>query len=153
MSALKAALKLVAGLPVLLVGIAFMKLIGFAESIYPLRKRLVRRGYLVYSKPDSDTIRECECGYRGVLRVDKYRPEPMSDINWGLYCPECDEEHEGPLLAEDVGEYVNHSRNSDVMGGLVEIGNYAAFKAVQSHNSRYALPEEKIEALAMEARK
>lgn len=117
------------------------------ESIYPVRKRLVRRGWLGYSAPDADAIRECgECGYEGVLRVDKHRPAPMGPSNWALFCPDCNEEWDGPLHADEAAEYVA-ACSSDPMRAMLKLGGYGAFKAVRRHNSKDALPVARIREL------
>lgn len=125
-----------------------MKLIDTVERCYPLRLWLVRRGYIGYSAPDPSAILMCrDCDYRGVFRVDKHRPAPMSDVNWGLYCPGCGIEREGPMHSDAVAEYVNRCRATDVLGYLLKAGGYGAFKTVVSHNRQYALPVGKIREL------
>lgn len=130
------------------VAMGAMKVIGAAKEIYTLRRWLVAKGVFSYTPPDARAIRECpECDYCGVLAIDKHRPAPMSDINWELRCPDCRHTIEGPMHAEDVGEYVNLARDSDVMGAMVEVGNYGAFQVVTTHNAQYALSREQIEGL------
>jgi len=134
--------------PIVMVGMALLKVVAVAEEIYPLRRWLVQRGYLGYTAPDEEAIRECpDCDYVGVLNVDKHEYAPMSDINWGFHCPSCGNEIEGPVHIDTVAEYVNLCRASDVMGGAMKMGGYGAFKTVESHNSRYALPVERIREL------
>lgn len=140
--------RLAASLPIVLVGIALMKLMSLLESVHRIRVWLVRKGFSGYHVPDSEAIRDCpDCDYRGVLAIDKHRAAPMSDINWELCCPSCQTTVEGPLHADDVSEYVNYCRPSDSMGSMMAVGGFAAFKTVQSHNERYALPVERVEEL------
>jgi hypothetical protein len=148
MSKLRDFVRILIALPAVFLGMALLKIIALMEEIYPLRKRLVRRGYLGYTSPDSAAIRECAaCGYIGVLNVDKHEYAPMSDTNWGLHCPDCGTEIQGPIHIDSVAEYINLCRSSDVIGGVAKIGGYGAFKTVQAHNSRYALPLEKVREL------
>jgi len=103
---------------------------------------------LGYTPPDARAIRECpDCGYRGVLAVDKHRPAPMSEINWEIRCPECNQAVEGPLHLDKVAEYIDLTRGDEIMGTMIGFGNYAAYKTVRVHNSRFALSSEKIEEL------
>lgn len=134
--------------PLLLIGMALLKVEGIIREIYPLRRYLVRKNVFDYAPPQKDAIRECsECGYRGVVSIDKHRHAPMSDINWELRCPNCSQTIDGPMLAEDVGSYLNMAQNSDAIGSMVEVGGYAAYRVVTTHNAQYVLSCDKIQEL------
>lgn len=145
---LRSVFRVAIAIPAIFLMMILLKAVATIEQIYPLRRWLIKKGYLGYQPPDEKAIRHCsECDYRGVVAVDKHRPAPMSDINWELRCPKCSNTIEGPLFAEDVGEYVNQTRDSDVMGAMMGMGNYAAYKTVRTHNSRHALSQSQIREL------
>jgi len=106
---------------------------------------MIENGWETFHSPDDEAIRECgECGYVGTLAIDKHRPAPMSRDNWGLFCPECRNEVEGPVYQLDAGDYVNLCRSMDIMGETMQLGPYAAYKTVQNHNQNHTMSVEYI---------